>query len=108
MHAIQASLMKGLSISILAAVLIIPGSILGQEVTIYDKEGIRDGTIYDKDWRVKGHIEDGRVYDRDWKLKERIEGDKIYDRNWNLKGRFNNDRIYDKNWNTKGYIRKGK
>jgi hypothetical protein len=102
MHAIQAFLMKGLSISILAAVLIIPGSILAQEVTIYDKdwrvkERIRDGTIYDKDWRVKGHIEDGRIYDRDWKLKEWIEGDKIFDRNWNLKGRFKNDRIYDRN-----------
>ena len=66
MHAIQAFLMKGLLISILASALIIPGSILGQEVTIYGKdrrlkERIRDRTIYEKDWRVKGHIEDGRV-----------------------------------------------
>ena len=45
MHALQAFLMKGLSISVLASVLILPESILAQEVTVYDT-----------DWRVKESI----------------------------------------------------
>jgi hypothetical protein len=26
---------------------------------------IQDGTIYDRNWRIKGHIEDRSVYDRE-------------------------------------------
>lgn len=57
MHAIQAFLTKGLSSSNLASVLIIPGSILAREVTIYDK-----------DWRVKERIRPKLVqsYALDW------------------------------------------
>ena len=43
-----------------------------------------DGTIYDKDWRVKERIKDGTIYDRDWKVKGCIGEGKIYDRNWNM------------------------
>lgn len=71
MHAIQAFLMAVLSSFVSLTILIFLGQALAEEVTIYDK-----------DWRIKGHIEDGRVYDRDWRLQNRIEGGKIYDRNW--------------------------
>ncbi len=41
---------------------------MAEEVNIYykdlkGKERVRDGTIYDRDWRVKGHIEDGKNHE---------------------------------------------
>ncbi len=43
-----------------------------RDYTIHDnnrygvQEHVKDGTVYDQNWRIKGYIKDGKVYDLNW------------------------------------------
>jgi hypothetical protein len=88
MHAIQSFLVVVLCGFVWLTIIL--GLALAEEITIYDR-----------DWRVKGHIEDGKVYDENRNLRYRVEDGRIYDRDWKTKGRIEKGRVYDENWKLK-------
>lgn len=84
--------------------------------TLYDRDwkvsghiGEDKSTVFDCDWRTVGHIsDDGKtILDRDWNVIGHVSDDRrtIYDRDWNVTGHVSDDgqTIYDKDWNVSGH-----
>ena len=60
--------------------------------------------IYDQSWHLQYRVKDGRVYDPNWKPWGYMQGDEIYDNSWHIKYRIKNGRVYDQIWTPEGYI----
>jgi hypothetical protein len=67
-----------------------------------------DLRIYDRDWKLRGHVKGGRIYDQNWERKGQIKGDRVYDEDRWLKYQIRGERVYDRDGEPAGYIKDGK